>query len=74
MPRMDEPEVAAATIRLLLENSIEPLFRDLHPGWRKNGRFSSIRVILESISLAVAPLFANTAIVFSGWKSAYQSK
>jgi hypothetical protein len=63
---MDDPEVAAAMIRLLLENSMEPLFNALHPGCRKKGRFSSINVIRASISRAVAPLFARIAIVCSG--------
>ena len=63
---IDEPEVAAAIIRELFENSKEPLFSALVPGCKKNGTFSSARVIRESISLAVAPLFANTAIVWSG--------
>ena len=40
----------------------------------KKGIFSNIIVILASISLAVAPLFANTATVFSGENIADQSK
>ena len=62
---MELPEVEAAIILELLENSIEPLLRALQPGCRKNGRFSNIRDIRDNISLAVAPLFAKIATVFS---------
>ncbi len=34
IPRIDDPEVAAATIRELLLNSIDFLLSDLHPGCR----------------------------------------
>ena len=54
----------------LFENSIDLLFKALHPGCRKKGRFSSIRVIRDNISPAVAPLLANIATVFSGWNTA----
>ena len=71
---MELPDVAAATIRELLENSMEPLFNALHPGCKKNGKFSNISVIRPSISRAVAPLFAIMAMVFSGLNKAYHTK
>ena len=69
---MEEPEVAAARIRELLLNSIDPLFNARHPGCKKNGKFSSANVTRANISRAVEPLFASTAIVLSGEKRAYQ--
>ena len=64
-PRIEEPDVAAAIILLLFENSNEPLFKAFVPGCKKNGKFSNIRVMRASISRAVAPLLASTATVFS---------
>ena len=71
---MDDPEVAADTIRELLLNSTDRLLRALQPGCRKKGRFSNIRVTLPNISWAVAPLLANIAIVCSGLNNAHHSK
>src|SRR6056300_349969 len=74
MPRIELPLVAAAIIRELLLNSNEPLLSAFEPGCKKNGMFSSMSVIRDNISRAVAPLFARIATVFSGWKSAYQRR
>ena len=64
--------MAAAMILELLENSSDPLLSAFVPGCKKKGMFSSMSVTLESISLAVAPLFARTATVFSELKRANQ--
>ena len=55
IPLIELPLVAEATILLLLLNSILPLFKALHPGCKKNGKFSSASVIRANISLATAP-------------------
>ena len=66
-----DPEVAEAIIFALFAKVILPLFNSLQPGCKKKGKFSSAKVILPSISRAVAPLFARIAIVFSGLNIAY---
>ena len=73
-PVIHVKDVAAAIILELLENSNDPLLSAFVPGCKKNGIFSSISVTLESISLAVAPLFARTATVFSEWNKANQRR
>jgi hypothetical protein len=71
---MDDPDVADAMILELFENSMDPLLSALHPGCKKNGRFSNMRVTRDNISRAVAPLFARIAMVFSGWNKVYHRR
>ncbi len=71
---MELEEVAAATILELLENAIDFLLRVVQPGCRKNGRFSNIRVILPSISLAIASLLARIPTTCSPLKIVYHRR
>ncbi|ANS05817.1 hypothetical protein [uncultured Mediterranean phage] len=71
---MELDDVAAAMILLLLENPIDPLLSAVHPGCRKNGRFSNMRVIRANISRAIAFLFASTPTTCSPLNIAYHRR
>ena len=74
IPRIDDEDVAAATILLSLPNSILPLFSILTPGCKKKGTVSNMVTILAIISLAIAPLFARIATVTSGVNKRYHNR
>ena len=74
IPRIDDDDVAAATSLLSLPNSILPLFSIFTPGCKKKGTVSSMVTILDTISLAIAPLFARIATVTSGVNRRYHSR
>jgi len=73
-PRIELEEVAAATTLLSFANSIDPLFRILTPGCKKNGTDSNMVTIRAIISLAIAPLLARTATVTSGLNNRNHNK
>ena len=74
IPRIELEDVAAATTLESFANSIDPLLRILTPGCKKKGTDSNMVTILAIISLAIAPLFASTATVTSGWNKRYHKR
>jgi hypothetical protein len=62
IPRTAEADVDAARILDPLSNSTDPLFQDTTPCCNHLGRFSYDNCKRDSISLAVAALFARIAI------------
>ena len=61
-------------ILLLLENPIDPLLSVVHPGCKKNGRFSSMSVIRDNISRAIAFLLARIPTTCSPLNITYHNR
>ena len=60
-------------IRHPLSRTILSVLKEIHPGFRKNGRPLNTSTSLLIISFAVAPLFAITRIFLSVLKQSIQA-